>query len=184
MTTLACCRASSRTMASPIPLLPPVTMATLPSNDIVDLLRFRPPRIRKPNRLRRPRRGRLRDRSGHRDARRFRSGRHQPGPAGLVTGADARPVEHPGQDVALPAFVDGSEDAAFGDAKLSWRRIDAAKTDRRLKPRRFAQRQGSAASSLLQGSQLEHIAMPRRVVDVEAILGEIAAGAVVDLGAD
>src|SRR5262252_3693189 len=84
-------------------------------------------------------------------------------------------------DVALQAFVDGGEDAAFGDATLSWPRIDAARTDRRLKPRRFAQRQGSAASSLLQGSQLEHIAMPRRVVDVEAILGEIAAGAVVDL---
>ena len=62
--------------------------------------------------------------------------------------------------MALPAFVDGGEDAAFGDATLSWPRIDA---------------------SLLQGSQLEHIAMPRRVVDVEAILGEIAAGAVVDL---
>ena len=37
-------------------------------------------------------------------------------------------------DVALQAFVDGGEDAAFGDATLSWPRIDAARADRRLKP--------------------------------------------------
>src|SRR6478672_324814 len=34
MTTLAPCAASSRTMALPMPLLPPVTMATLPERDM------------------------------------------------------------------------------------------------------------------------------------------------------
>src|SRR6516225_4488110 len=93
MTTLAPCRASSRTIAWPIPLLPPVTMATLPFNDIVN-----PHTLSIANKGGGP--------TGFEialcveTAKDFDQRRHEPGPSGLMTGADA------GAIVAVKIFVE------------------------------------------------------------------------------
>src|SRR5215469_4363539 len=92
MTTLACSRASSRTIAWPIPLLPPVMMATLPFNGIVDSLGLI---ARKNGGAPAFEKG-----SGIQASKNFDQRRHQPGPSGLVTGADA------GAIVAVEIFVE------------------------------------------------------------------------------
>src|SRR5262245_16100627 len=85
MTTFASCLTSSRTIALPMPLLPPVTMATFPSSLIVALpflRRLRTSRLRSILRCLLPR--------GASDL--FKHFRDQSGPAGLVARAAPRAV--------------------------------------------------------------------------------------------
>src|SRR6476659_6147656 len=102
MTTLAPWRASSRTIAWPIPLLPPVTIATLFFSDMIRVLDDQEPLERPSSPLNRLSRRRFRacDISSLFVHELTDQIRHQPGPTGLVRCAAAAAV------VAVEVFME------------------------------------------------------------------------------
>src|SRR5690348_2704901 len=102
MTMLAPWRASSRTIAWPIPLLPPVTIAILFFSDMIRVLDAIEPLERPSSTLNRLSRQRFRrrDLSGFFVRKLSDQIRHQPGPTGLVRGAAAAAI------VAMKVFME------------------------------------------------------------------------------